>query len=124
MDLLSLITYTSARILNVRGELGGFTQIIERCREASVFGALRRERQRIRAEISSVQGLMPLLMKRRNGEPWTTEERTELRTRLRSLSSVVPYLAVAMLPGSSAFLPIMAWWLDQRRRKRMFAATG
>ena len=37
-----------------------------------------RERRRIIAELVQVRGLMPLLMKPRNGQKWTTEDRREL----------------------------------------------
>lgn len=77
-----------------------------------------RERDRIRAEIISCQGLMPLLMKQRNGAPWTADERKELVDHLRRLSSLGPYLLALIAPGSFVLLPLMAWWLDRRRKKR------
>jgi hypothetical protein len=77
-----------------------------------------RERDRIRAEIVNCRGLMPLLMKQRNGAPWTTEERTELIGHLRRLSSLGPYLLALIAPGSFVLLPLLAWWLDRRRKKR------
>jgi hypothetical protein len=77
-----------------------------------------RERERIYASISSTEGLLLLLMKARNGQRWTAQDRKQLLVHLRSLSVVSPYFAVLALPGSVVFLPVMAWWLDRRRQKR------
>jgi hypothetical protein len=62
---------------------------------------------------------MPLLMKQRNGEPWTQEDLTELRVHLRSLSVIGPYALVVILPGSYVLFPLLAWWLDRHRQKRV-----
>jgi len=82
------------------------------------LGAMARERQHIYATLSSTEGLMALLMKARNGQRWTAEERKQLLRHLRSLSSVSPYFMVLAFPGSILLLPVMAWWLDRRRQKR------
>jgi hypothetical protein len=29
-----------------------------------------------------------------------------------------PYVALLVLPGGFALLPLLAWWLDRRREKR------
>ncbi len=79
---------------------------------------LSRERDRIRAEIQSVQGLLPLLMKQRNGGTWTPEDYAQLRAHLRSLTSLSPYLVALLAPGSVFWFPLLAWWLDRRRSKR------
>ena len=79
---------------------------------------LNRERDRIRAEMLRIQGLVPLLMKQRNGTRWTPDERAQLRCHLRSLTSLSPYLLVLLAPGSFVLFPILAWWLDRRRLKR------
>ena len=79
---------------------------------------LLRERDRIRAEMQGIQGLLPLLMKQRNGSRWTPVERRQLRSYLRSLTSLSPYLLVLVAPGSFVLFPLMAWWLDRRRQKR------
>ncbi len=81
-------------------------------------GSLRRERDRIRVEIQGIQGLLPLLMKQRNGYRWTTADRAQLRSHLRNLTSLGPYLLVILAPGSFLLLPLLAWWLDRRRQKR------
>jgi hypothetical protein len=74
------------------------------------------------AEISQVRGLMPLLMKPRNRQPWSREDRLELSLHMRRLRSVSPYIVVLVLPGGLAMLPILAWWLDRRRGNRTVAA--
>ena len=82
-----------------------------------------REKRRIQQEVLQVRGLMPLLMKPRNGHRWTREEKRELVRMLRGLYSVSPYLLALALPGSILFLPLLAWWLDRRRVRREEART-
>jgi hypothetical protein len=78
--------------------------------------ATARERRFLSNEILQVRGLMDLLMKPRNGERWTPEEKRELKAHLRRLTSVSPYLVVVLvLPGGMLILPVLAWWLDRRR---------
>lgn len=84
----------------------------------NLLAAQKRERDRILAELVKVKGLMPLLMKPRNGQRWTPRERAELDLRLRAIAHLSPYLALAILPGSFLFLPLLAWWLDRRRLRR------
>jgi len=69
-------------------------------------------------ELMATRGLMPLLMKARNGESWTAEERRVLIEHLRRLAHLSPYLIALLLPGSVVLLPIYAWWLDRRRLSR------
>ena len=69
-------------------------------------------------EFVQVRGLMPLLMKRRNGGNWTSSERTALQQQLRALAHLSPYLVVLVMPGSFMVLPMLAWWLDRRRNQR------
>lgn len=78
----------------------------------------RREKIRIRQEIAQIPGLLALLMKPRNGQKWTKDERAELRAQLRRLSRLGLYLTMAALPGTSMTLPLLAWWLDLRQRQR------
>lgn len=80
--------------------------------------AQKRERTVVLAEFVKVRGLMPLLMKHRNGDVWTRAERIQLQEQLRALAHLSPYLVVLALPGSFAFLPLLAWWLDRRRHNR------
>jgi hypothetical protein len=77
-------------------------------------GPWQREGQRIRAEFGA-QGLLPLLMKPRNGTGWTRDERIQLWHHLRQVASLSPYLLVLLAPGSLVLLPVVAWWLDRRR---------
>lgn len=82
-----------------------------------------REREQITDEILKVKGLMPLLMKRRNGSRWTVDERHELVEQLNALAHLSPYLVVLALPGSFLALPLLAWWLDRRRLQRRLAPS-
>ncbi len=77
--------------------------------------AQQRERVYIVAHMATVKGLMPLLMKRRNGNRWSRSERAALYNQLRALSYLSPYLITLALPGSFLMLPVLAWWLDRRR---------
>jgi len=83
-----------------------------------LLDAQQRERMHIAAKMSAVKGLMPLLMKRRNGSRWSRAERADLLVRLRALSYLSPYLVTLALPGSFLMLPVLAWWLDRRRGLR------
>ena len=76
-----------------------------------------REKKYLLSEILQVRGLMPLLMKPRNRQRWTSEDKAELRVHLRRLSNISPYLVVLALPGSFVMLPALAWWLDRRRNR-------
>ena len=77
-----------------------------------------RERERLRAEMADVRGLMHLLMKQRNGHQWTDGDRRKLRAHLRKLASLSPYMVLFVSPGGFLALPVLAWWLDRRRQKR------
>ena len=77
-----------------------------------------RERKRILAEAVQIKGLMPLLMKPRNKQRWTREDRAELHAHVRRLSDLSPYLVLVVLPGAPLTLPLLAWWLDRRRQHR------
>ncbi len=96
---------------------------VARLRTASVvaFRSIRdlteREKKFLLSEILQVRGLMPLLMKPRNKQRWTPEDRAELRVHLRRISGISPYLVVLALPGSFLMLPALAWWLDRRRNR-------
>ncbi len=76
-------------------------------------------RKLILSHVLAVSGLMHLLMKVRNtGEPWTAEERAEIRSHLWSIAKLVPTLAVFCLPGGMFLLPILAEILDRRKAPR------
>lgn len=83
-----------------------------------ILSSQRRETRRVLAELISMRGLMPLLMKARNGQHWTTEEKVELLAHMRRLAHLSPYLILLILPGSMLLLPFYAWWLDRRRGRR------
>ena len=104
------------RIAHVRGRFRAVTRTLRN----ALHGPWQRERQRIRAELGA-QGLLPLLMKARNGARWTADERIQLWHHLRQLASLSPYLIVLLAPGSMVLLPIVAWWLDRRRLLRALA---
>ncbi|HYH42498.1 MAG TPA: hypothetical protein VD867_10970 [Burkholderiales bacterium] len=76
-----------------------------------------RERQHLLSEMTQVKGLMPLLMKPRNKQRWTSEEKAELQVHLSRLSRLSPYLVVVVMPGGLFLLPALAWWLDRRRNR-------
>ena len=78
-----------------------------------------REKKYLLSEILQVKGLMPLLMKPRNKQRWTVEDKAELQVHLRRLSNISPYLIVLALPGSFILLPALAWWLDRRRNRSL-----
>jgi len=84
----------------------------------------KREARHVISELLAVRGLMPLLMKSRNGSQWSTEEKAELLGQLRRLSRLSPYLLFLLLPGSALLLPAYAWWLDRRRDRRPDAERG
>lgn len=77
-----------------------------------------RERVRIVAEVMRVRGLMPLLMKPRNGQTWSRDDRAEIRLHLRRLAALSPYIFALALPAAPLTLPLLAWWLDRRRARR------
>lgn len=77
-----------------------------------------RERKYLVTELSQVRGLMPLLMKPRNKQKWSSEDRRELAVHMRRIQRISPYIAVIILPGGFAMLPALAWWLDRRRGQR------
>ena len=83
-----------------------------------------RERQRLLKEFSQVRGLMPLLMKPRNNQRWTREDKVQLAAHLKRISMLSPYLVVLAMPGGLIALPVLAWWLDRRRMRDRTPATG
>jgi len=57
-------------------------------------------------------------MKPRNGAKWTLDEKRELVDHLKRITGMGRYVALLLLPGGLALLPLLAWWLDRRREKR------
>ena len=78
-----------------------------------------RERTRLSDEMREIGGLMPLLMKQRNGYRWSREDRREIKEHLHHLMNISPYLTLFVMPGGFVVLPFLAWWLDRRRQKRL-----
>jgi hypothetical protein len=83
------------------------------------FNTMDRERKHLLSELVQVKGLMPLLMKPRNKMAWSEADKRELGEHLARLQHLSPYIAVFLLPGGMAMLPVLAWWLDRRRGRRV-----
>ena len=76
------------------------------------------QRLYIHNELSHARGLIPILMKHRNGGKWSWNERKLLLRDLRAVSNLSPYLIPILMPGGVLLLPLLAWWLDRRRKGR------
>ena len=83
-----------------------------------IRGIVVREKKFLEDELARTQTLMPLLMKPRNGAKWTKDEKRELVDHLKRIGGMGRYVALLLLPGGLALLPLLAWWLDRRRDKR------
>ena len=83
-----------------------------------------REKRRFRDELAQMKGAWPLLMKQRDGGKWTSDEKSHLKTMVRSASSVSPYLFIWAVPGSMLMLPFLAWFLDKRRKNKARRAAN
>lgn len=84
----------------------------------------RRERARLAAEMAQTRGLMPLLMKQRNGYQWTADDRKAIRADVAALMHISPYLILFVAPGGFFAMPVLAWWLDRRRHQRQVDASS
>ena len=97
-------------------------------RTVKVFNGMQdlttREKRRLVSEMSQVRGLMPLLMKPRNNEKWSREDKHLLSQHLKRLSALSPYLVILVMPGGFFVLPALAWWLDRRRLRDRAPAAG
>jgi hypothetical protein len=97
-------------------------------RAADVFNGMQnltaREKRRLLAEMSQVRGLMPLLMKPRNNQKWSREDKAMLADHMKRLSALSPYLVILVMPGGFFVLPALAWWLDRRRGRDRAPAAG
>jgi len=83
----------------------------------SISNLTQREKQHLLNEMQQARGLVPILMKERNGQRWTSEDRALLRNHLGRLSRLSPYLVLVVMPGGFFMLPVFAWWLDRRRTR-------
>jgi hypothetical protein len=68
-------------------------------------------------EVGQMEGFMRLLMKHRNGVPWTPDEKQALSGHLHKMAKSVPVLIIFTLPGGLFFLPALAWFLDRRKNQ-------
>jgi hypothetical protein len=84
----------------------------------NIRGIVEREKKHLSDELARTQTLMPLLMKPRNGAKWSKDEKRELVDHLKRIGGMGRYVALLLLPGGLALLPLLAWWLDRRRDKR------
>lgn len=84
----------------------------------SIVASNHREKHRFREELAHIKGAWPLLMKQRKGGTWTPDDKVQLKSMVRSASSVSPYLFIWAIPGSMVLLPFLAWFLDRQRKKR------
>jgi hypothetical protein len=94
---------------NVNGRAVSWLRAIRACTA--------REKAFLLSEIVQVKGLMPLLMKPRNKQPWSGEDKAALAVHLKRLSKLSPYLVIVLMPGGFFILPALAWWLDRRRNR-------
>ena len=84
-----------------------------------VRNLIMKNRAFILQEVLAVKGLMQLLMKVRNSDqPWTKEEKKEIKKHLRDISKMVPVVVIFILPGGMLLLPFLAEVLDRRKKKR------
>ena len=81
-----------------------------------------REQRRLHDELRQMRGLMPLLMKPRNHQQWTPEDKAQLSAYVKRIAKLSPYLAVLVMPGGFFALPALAWWLDRRRGRTRASA--
>ena len=81
-------------------------------------GALTRFKAMLLEQATHAHGFMRLLMKPRNGQPWSAEDKAALRFHLKRFAEVLPALGVFSLPGGALLLPLLAWYLDRRRARR------
>jgi hypothetical protein len=72
-------------------------------------------RTRAFARLGHVQDFVHVLMKPRNGQPWTPEDRAFLRAGARTLARWAPGFLLFLLPGGLVLLSLYAWLLDRRR---------
>ena len=68
-------------------------------------------------EVAHVHGFMRLLMKERNGAPWSEADKAAILAHLRHFGRSLPYLALFTLPGATIMLPGLAWFLDRRKSR-------
>jgi hypothetical protein len=80
-------------------------------------GFLHRLRQMTLDEVAHIQGFMQLLMKQRNGEAWSDDDKTAILHHLKHFARSLPYLVLFTLPGGTVLFPGLAWFLDRRKNR-------
>jgi len=75
-------------------------------------------RARALRRFAGAPGVVRVLMKPPNGEPWTDVDRGLLRRELRALARWTPGFVLFLLPGGLVLLIVYAHLLDRRRLKR------
>ncbi len=90
----------------------------------SLWAVQHRERLRLSSEMEEMRGLMPLLMKQRNGYRWTDVDRKRIHVHMRRLAAMSPYLILFVTPSGFFALPLLAWWLDRRRLREAAARNA
>ena len=75
-------------------------------------------------EITHVQGLMQLLMKPRNGMPWSREDKAAILSHLKHMGKSLPLLAFFTLPGGVLLLPLLPWFLERRKKESKLPITS
>lgn len=83
-----------------------------------IWALQNRERIRLWEEMIQMRGLLPLLMKQRNGYRWTELDRKRIKVHLHKLVELSPYMVLFVAPGGFLVLPVLAWWLDRRRLRQ------
>jgi hypothetical protein len=68
-----------------------------------------------------IQGFMSLLMKPRNGMRRSDEDKAAIVAHLKSLAASLPWVAIFTLPGGLLLLPLLAWHLDRRKKKKLLS---
>jgi hypothetical protein len=71
------------------------------------------------AEAEHVEGVVALLMKRRNGGDWSADDKIALRRHLKALGKSLPVIGLFALPGGLIVVPVLAMILDRRSRPRV-----
>jgi hypothetical protein len=87
-------------------------------RPVETAARLLRWRRSAHLRFARVEGFVVVLMKPRNGIPWTPADRQFLREALLQLVRWSPALVVFLLPGGMLLLAGYAWLLDRRGRAR------
>ncbi len=83
-----------------------------------------REAAYLQGEMAQLRGLVPLLARSRDSRSWDATDKALLQGHLRRMTSLSPYLVLAIMPGSFVALPLLALWRDRRRSRRLAAANA